>query len=80
MFAYNIFMAYLSITGPGWAPSVIEKSYFTNGVCGDGTDFACPNGSAPIPVGKDQIHLRPDGTLAVPDGARLPHLAKSRTE
>ena len=80
MFAYNIFMAYLSITGPGWAPSVIEKSYFTNGVCGDGTDFACPNGSAPIPVGKDQIHLRPDGTLAVPDGARLPQLAKSRTE
>lgn len=80
MLVYNICMAYLSITGPGWATSAQEKSYFTNGVCGDGTDFACPNGSAPIPTGQNQIHLGPDGTLVIPQGARLPQLVKSKTE
>jgi Spirocyclase AveC-like len=80
MLFYNICMAYLSITGPGWAQSALEKSYFTNGVCGAGTDYACPNGSAPIPVGKNQIHLAPDGTLVVPSGAKLPQLITSKTE
>lgn len=80
MLVYNICMAYLSITGPGWAHSALEKSYFTNGVCGDGTQYACPNGSAPIPVGKNQIHLGPDGQLIVPQGAVLPQLVKSKTE
>ena len=80
MVVYNICMAYLSITGPGWATSALEKSYFTNGVCGAGTDYACPNGSAPMPLGKNQIHLAPDGTLIVPQGASLPQLVKSKTE
>lgn len=80
MVVYNIFMAYLSITGPGWSQSALEKSYFTNGVCGAGTEYACPNGSAPIPVGKNHIHLGPDGTLVVPAGATLPQLVKSKTE
>lgn len=77
---YNIPMNFLAITGPGWAPSVLEKSYFTNGVCGDGSDYACPGGEIPLPVGKHQIHLGPDGRLVVPDGSALPQLVKSKTE
>jgi Spirocyclase AveC-like len=78
--AYNIPMNYLALKGPGWAPSVLEKSYFTNGVCGDGSDYACPGGSVPVPIGVHQIHLGPDGSVVVPQGADLPRLIKSKTE
>ena len=78
--AYNIPMNYLAIIGPGWAPAVLEKSYFTNGVCGDGSSYACPGGAVPMAVGKYQIHLGPDGRLVVPEGSSLPRLVKSKTE
>ena len=69
---YNIPMNYLALRGPGWAPSVLDKSYFTNGVCGDGSHYACPGGSVPIPIGAQAIHLSPDGTLILPAGTPLP--------
>lgn len=77
---YNIPMNYLALIGPGWAPAVLEKSYFTNGVCGDGSDYYCPGGVVPLPVGKHQIHLGPDGSLVIPEGVELPKYIKSKTE
>lgn len=76
---YNIPMNFLALLGPGWSPKVLEQSYFTNGVCGDGSDYACPGGYVPAP-GKHQIHLAPDGRLVVPEGSSLPQLVKSRTD
>jgi Spirocyclase AveC-like len=69
---YTIPVNYCALRGTGWSPSVLEKSYFTNGVCGAGTDYACPGGSIPTPLGKDAIHLAPDGTLVIPQGVALP--------
>lgn len=49
--------------------SVIQDhSYFLNGQCGPGTDYACPGPRVPMPVGDDSAHLRPDGSLSAPDG------------
>ncbi|MDB5977029.1 MAG: hypothetical protein JWR07_3789 [Nevskia sp.] len=77
---YNIPMNYLAIIGPGWAPAVLEKSYFTNGVCGDGSDYACPGGAVPPAIGPHQIHIGPDGRIVVPPGAELPTLVKSKND
>ena len=69
---YTIPVNYCALNGTGWSKSVLEKSYFTNGVCGDGTDYACPGGSIPTPLGKNVIHMAPDGTLVIPQGMELP--------
>ena len=69
---YTIPVNYCALRGPAWSKSVLEKSYFTNGVCGDGTDYACPGGSIPTPLGGNVIHLDPDGKLVVPNGVELP--------
>lgn len=34
-------------------------SYLRAGICGQGTDYACPSGSVPIPHGRS-LHIRPD--------------------
>jgi hypothetical protein len=70
--AYNIPMNYLAIRGQGWAASVLDKSYFTNGVCGDGSDYACPGGAVPIPIGHLAMHIAPDGSLIMPAGVSPP--------
>lgn len=69
---YNIPMNYLALRGQGWAPSVLEKSYFTNGVCGDGSSYACPGGVIPIPIGTRAMHISPDGSLTMPAGVQPP--------
>ena len=69
---YTIPVNYFALRGPAWPTSVLERSYFTNGVCGAGTDYACPGGSIPTPLGGKVIHLAPDGTLVIPQGTTLP--------
>jgi Spirocyclase AveC-like len=69
---YTLPVNYFALRGTGWSPSVQEKSYFTHGICGDGTDYACPGGSVPTPLGTNVIHLAPDGTLVIPQGMALP--------
>jgi hypothetical protein len=47
---------------------VQERSYFTNGMCGLGTDYACPGPTVPISVGPDSGHATPDGRFVAPKG------------
>jgi uncharacterized protein DUF5135 len=54
-------------------PDIQKRSYFTNGMCGDGTSYACPGGAVPISK-PGSAHLSPDGKLIVPRGVRLPRL------
>ena len=52
----------IALHGDTWPKDTLKRSYFTNGLCGDGTDYACPSQGAPIPRPKS-AHLDPAGHL-----------------
>jgi hypothetical protein len=63
-----IFMGFHVATLPfllnadSWPADIQSRSYFTAGMCGDGTDYACWGPGVPLPrVGAP--HLDPDGRL-----------------
>lgn len=55
-----------------WPKDIVTRSYFTNGLCGAGTDRMCPGGAVPSSSGNDAAYLNRQGQLVVPQGARLP--------
>lgn len=61
--AYVIPTNAIAINGDAWPQDTLERSYFTNGICGDGTTYACPGQGVPIPREKS-AHLDPHGNLA----------------
>ncbi|MHB8695524.1 MAG: spirocyclase AveC family protein [Solirubrobacteraceae bacterium] len=52
----------------------LSRSYFTDGICGAGTNTACPGPNVPVPQGNGSARVGPNGTLEVPPGTRLPML------
>jgi Spirocyclase AveC-like len=52
----------IAIHGDSWPKDTLERSYFTNYVCGPDTGYACPGQGTPIPRDKS-AHLDPDGEL-----------------
>lgn len=53
---FNLAVALQAETGPGL------PSYMRDGVCGEGTTYACPSEYVPIP-GRDSLHVGPDDPL-----------------
>ncbi len=53
-----------------WPADTQRRSYFTSGICGAGTDRACPGPNVPNFRGPSTIHIGPDGKLVVPPDAR----------
>jgi hypothetical protein len=51
---------------------VQKRSYFTQGICGEGTTLACFGKAVPLPRGNDSARVGPDGRLYVPAGTQLP--------
>jgi len=52
-----------------WPADLQQRSYFLNGVCGDGTDRLCPGAGQPNPRGNDSIaRTGPDGALRLSNG------------
>jgi Spirocyclase AveC-like len=69
---YNIPVATLIASHPAkWPDSIQERSYFTDGVCGSGTNRLCPQPGLPT-VGPKQAEIGPGGRLTVPDNVKLP--------
>lgn len=62
---YNLPINILNMHNTTWSPGVQEISYMNDGLCGEGTDYACPTADTPIPW-YGSAHLRPDGTWAPP--------------
>jgi hypothetical protein len=54
-----------------WPADIQKRSYLTNHICGDGTDYACGGPAVPMPR-PGSVHLDPEGRLVVPDGTKLP--------
>jgi hypothetical protein len=44
-------------------------SYLREGICGNGTDYACPGADVPIPS-RTSYHLRPDDPHLSPEARR----------
>lgn len=51
-----------------WPDDVLKRSYFTQEVCGPGTDYACPDKRVPLSRGPASAHLTPDGRFVTPAG------------
>jgi hypothetical protein len=62
---------FIAMNGDGWPKDIAERSYFTNGLCGDGTDYACPSQGTPIPREKS-AHATEDGELAPGEAEQSP--------
>ena len=77
--AYHVPNNYFSLKGSPWPEDVQERSYFTTGLCGPGTDIACPGPDIPIPRGNTSLRVGPDGDLVVPPGAVPPRPVEQET-
>jgi hypothetical protein len=63
---YHLPNALFAIEGGAWPKSVQQRSYFTSGLCGPSTSFACPGPALPVARGENSLHVAPDGKLIVP--------------
>ena len=69
MFAfYNVPNTLLAINGEEWPADLQKRSYFLDGLCGEGTDRACPGGSNPH-ITENSVYPNTQGGVTVPDGA-----------
>ena len=64
--ALALFMYYIplglvtGIWGDSWPEDIVNRSYFTNQLCGPGTEYACPSLLDPVPR-SGSGHVAPDG-------------------
>ena len=47
-FCYNLPMGLVGMQADPWPKDVLRRSYFTNGICGPGTSYACPGPDDPL--------------------------------
>lgn len=56
-----------------WPAEIQKRSYFTNGICGEGTTYICGGRDGGRPrADPNAIRLGPNGEVVVPPGAKLP--------
>ena len=71
--AYNVPNAIIGANSSAWPKDFQERSYFLDGLCGAGTDRACPGPDVPIARGERSGYLKLDGTsLGRPEGYEPP--------
>ena len=61
--AYMVPFNWFSLQQDAWPKDITSRSYFTNGICGPRTEYACPGRHVPINR-PDSVHVTPDGSLA----------------
>jgi hypothetical protein len=64
---YNLPLTWISAQSNEWPKDAYTRSYFTQGICGPGTDTACPDGRLPL-TREGSARISPDGTLVAPRG------------
>jgi hypothetical protein len=79
-FLYNVANTWTATRSAEWPADLQKRSYLTNGLCGEGTDQACPGPVVPQfrndnhdPNG-GSAHLDPNGNLVVPPNTTLPSM------
>jgi hypothetical protein len=76
-FVFTVPVILINFHSPEWTADTQHRSYFTNGLCGYGTDYACNGAVVPVPK-HGSAHMGPDGTVIVPEGAELPKPVEPR--
>jgi len=71
---YNIPAQWFALQAGPWPEDIQKRSYFTMGVCGEGTGRLCPHPSLPIDRGTTSAFIGPDGTVVLPEGVELPKI------
>jgi len=79
LITYNVPNFWVGMHSTAWPADVQQRSYFTSGICGAGTDRLCPGPAVPLNR-NDDVHpntggaayVGPGGTLVVPPGTKLP--------
>jgi Spirocyclase AveC-like len=66
MLFYNIGIGFAGLKADTWPDAVLEKSYLTAGMCGEGTDRACSDPRVPISRGEGSGHASPEGRWVDP--------------
>ena len=72
-FLYNVPAQWVGMHADPWPEDHQKRSYFTGGICGDGTNVPCPHPVLPIPT-KHSGFNDADGKLVLPEGAELPRI------
>jgi hypothetical protein len=78
-FAYNLPIQLFTLHSGAWPKSIVEKSYFTNGICGPEMNILCPGGPHEPIVTRGSAQLTQDGKLVYPTGVQPPLPVKLRT-
>lgn len=76
---YNVPNYFIGTHSTEWPRDVQERSYFTNGICGEGTGRICPGPAAPLtkndngnPGQGGSIYVDPSGRAVTPPGTTVP--------
>ncbi len=64
--AYSIPAAVTGLYSDEWPKDITKRSYLTDQLCGEGTEYACPGPGVPVPR-SGSVHLGPDGQLVTPE-------------
>lgn len=67
----------IAMNGDSWPEDTLRRSYFTNGICGAGTTYACPGQGVPIHREKSS-HVDPQGNLVPGEVAQQPPVKFAR--
>jgi Spirocyclase AveC-like len=68
----NVWVNAFQIHADAWPRSLQERSYFTHGMCGQGTGYACAGATLPINRSGPTVHIGPAGNMIVPPGTKPP--------
>ena len=71
---YTIPAQWLAMHADPWPQDIQKRSYFTMGICGEGTGRLCPHPSLPIDQGTTSAYIGPDGKVVIPEGTELPKI------
>lgn len=71
---YNLPAQWLAMHAEAWPEDIQKRSYFTMGVCGEGTGRLCPHPNLPFYQGEDAAYIGPGGTVVIPEGVELPEI------
>jgi hypothetical protein len=68
---YNVPNTFLGLKPTAWPKAVQERSYFTNFLCGAGTNRPCPGSSVPT-IRNGGAYISPAGKVVIPKGKTIP--------
>ena len=71
---YNLPAQWLAMHADPWPEDIQKRSYFTMGICGEGTGRLCPHPALPIDRGTTSAFINPDGKVVLPEGTELPKI------